>query len=365
MPDLDLGEYDSEEDLEFPPPERKVITQSYDLSMQVLLGQWENETLVVPDIQREYVWDNGKASRLIESLLLNIPIPVLYFAETPDAKWEIVDGHQRVRSVIRYLTNEFRLTGVQVLTEFQGKRFHQLPEREQRFLERRTMRAVVISPESHPSMKFEVFSRLNTGAVALNPQEIRNALYSGRLNSLLRQLVTNSSFRDTIGTKSPRARFVDQELALRFFAMRDGLVHYRPPLSRFLNVYMNDHRDPGQAELRRLEALFADTFERIDATLGASAFRVTDRRGRPTERTVNRALYESQALAFSWVTSSSPTPTRANVARALGRLYEDDDFDDAIRRATGDRARTLTRLNGVIGALRTAGYRLRPPALGQ
>ncbi len=171
--DLALGESDSEEDLDFPPPERKVVTQSYDLSMQVLLDQWKNETLIVPEIQREYVWDNGKASRLAESLLLNIPIPVLYFAERTDAKWEIIDGHQRVRSVVRFLENEFRLTGLQVLTEFQGKRFHQLPDREQRFLERRTMRAVVISPDSHPNMKFEVFSRLNTGAVALNSQEIR------------------------------------------------------------------------------------------------------------------------------------------------------------------------------------------------
>src|SRR2546423_11676839 len=94
--DLDLGEFDSDEDIDFPPPERKVVTQSYDLSMQVILDQWKHETLMVPEIQREYVWDNGKASRLVESLLLNIPIPVLYFAETTSAKWEIIDGHQRV-----------------------------------------------------------------------------------------------------------------------------------------------------------------------------------------------------------------------------------------------------------------------------
>src|SRR5206468_9372185 len=142
------------------------------------------------------------------------------FAETPDAKWEIVDGHQRVRSVIRFLENEFRLTGLQVLTEFKGLRFHQLPDRERRFLERRTMRAVVISPESHPNMKFELFSRLNTGAVALNTQEIRNALYAGELNKLLKELVANGDFRGSIGTRTPRRRFVDEELILRFFAMR-------------------------------------------------------------------------------------------------------------------------------------------------
>ncbi len=104
--DDDLGENDSEEALAWPPPERKVVTQSYDLSINTLLEQWDDETLVIPEFQREYVWDDRRASRLIESLLLNIPIPVLYFAETEDARYEVVDGHQRVRSVIRFLKNE-------------------------------------------------------------------------------------------------------------------------------------------------------------------------------------------------------------------------------------------------------------------
>lgn len=99
----------------FPPPERKVITQSYDLSVQTLLEQWDSGQLILPEIQREYVWDNPRASRLVESLLLNIPIPVLYLAETNDARWEIIDGHQRVRSTVRFIKNEFALSGLQVL----------------------------------------------------------------------------------------------------------------------------------------------------------------------------------------------------------------------------------------------------------
>src|SRR5688572_23194148 len=93
----DLGEMEGEEDFVFPPAERKVITQPIDLSVQTLNEQWNNKVLLLPDIQREYVWDTAKASRLIESLMLNIPIPVLYFAETEEAKYEIFDGHQRVR----------------------------------------------------------------------------------------------------------------------------------------------------------------------------------------------------------------------------------------------------------------------------
>ena len=113
----DLGEMEGEEPFDFPPAERRVVTQPVDLSVQTLIEQWGEKVLILPDIQREYVWDNGKASRLIESLVLNIPIPALYFAENHEAKYEIIDGHQRVRSIVRYLNNEFSLSGIAVLRE--------------------------------------------------------------------------------------------------------------------------------------------------------------------------------------------------------------------------------------------------------
>ena len=132
---------------------------------------------MLPDIQREYVWDNAEASRLIESRILNIPIPVLYFAETDEAKYEIFDGHQRVRSIVNYLSGIFPLSGLAVLREYRGTRFSQLPEREQRFLKMRTLRTIVISIDSHPNMKFEIYERLNTGSIMLNAQELRNSIY--------------------------------------------------------------------------------------------------------------------------------------------------------------------------------------------
>lgn len=357
----DLGEMEGEEAFVFPPAERKVITQPLDLSVHTLFDQWEHKLLLLPDIQREYVWDNGKASRLIESLILNIPIPVLYFAETPDAKYEIIDGHQRVRSIVRYLKNEFALSGLHVLREYKGYRFHQLPDREQQFLRMRTLRAIIISTDSHPNMKFEIFERLNTGAISLNAQELRNSIYRGPFNSLLHQLARSERLRSLIGTKSPRHRMVDEELILRFFALRAELDKYRTPLKRFLNDYMEKAKKFGPNELENYQTIFDETTRTVAHLIGESAFRVTDRRGQTIEPAVNRALFDSQMLACSWVTSKLAQADVKRVKAELASLFADAGFLDSIQRATGDRTRILKRLRDTITALQEAGIRLAIP----
>lgn len=358
---LDLGEVEPGESYVFTPPERKVVTQAYDLSIQTLLEQWENRILELPEIQRGYVWDDGRASRLVESLLLNIPIPVVYFAENDDAKWEIIDGHQRIKSVVRFVKNEYSLTSLMVLGDLKGQRFFQLPPREQRYLLTRSMRAVVLSPDSHPKIKFEVFERLNTGSLALNAQELRNSLYRGEFNRLLHELAENADLRLVLGTKEPRKRMVDEELILRFFALRDGIARYQPSLKLFLNEYMKRMKDVPEAELEDLRRIFTSTIRLVRQILGLGAFRLTDAGGTPVERTVNRALFDAHMLAFSWVSSENPIQQRNQILTALARLYADTEFLDSIRRATGNRARTITRVGGVATALEAAGIRLDIP----
>ncbi len=352
----DLGERDNEEaDSDFPPSERRIHTQGYDLSISTLNEQFNDKTLVIPDFQREYVWDNAKASRLIESLLLNIPIPVLYFAETDEATYEIVDGHQRVYSIVRYLANQYALSGLRISLELRGKRFHQLPTREQRHLQTRVMRAVVISADSAPAMKFEVFERLNTGGLALNAQEVRNALYQGALNDFLKDLEKSKDFRFCLSTARPRPRMVDRELVLRFLALRDGLDSYKTPLARFLNDYMVAHRKASAAWISTRRTLFNKTMDTIAQVLGTAAFRVTDTAGNPSENSINRALFDAQMLVFASADSALAVRHKRRVVKALGTLFEDKVFDDSIRRATGDRARLHERVRAVAKAMVGAG----------
>ena len=352
---------DSEEEFSFPPAERRVVTQPVDLSVQTLFDQWESGHLSLPEIQREYVWDNGKASRLNESLLLNIPVPVLYFAETADAKYEIIDGHQRVKSIARFLKNEFTLSGLGVLREYKGLRFHQLPEREQRFLKMRTLRVVIISFDSHPNMKFEIFERLNTGAISLNAQELRNSIYRGNLNSLLHELAGNTVLRSIIGTKMPRKRMVDEELILRFFALREALDVYRTPLKRFLNDYASLGRKVVDLKLQSLATLFESTIENVRRIFGDGAFRNIDADGVALEPSVNRALFDAQMLACSWITGTISSAQSKKARKLISALFDDEKFLDAIQRATGDRARTLKRIRDTVAAMTAAGIDLSVP----
>lgn len=353
--DQDLGERDHEEVVDYPPSERKIHTQGYDLSVNTLKEQWDDRILALPDFQREYVWDNAKASRLIESLLLNIPIPPLFFAETENATYEIVDGHQRVYSIVRYLDNQFPLSGLRISQEFKALRFHRLPEREQRFLKTRVIRAIVISADSSPTMKFEVFERLNTGGLALNAQEIRNAIYSGPLNNLLKELEVDEAFRKCLGTERPRKRMVDRELVLRFLAMSDALDAYRPPLVRFLNDYMRSNRDATSEWLQARRQHFQAMVALMVDVLGSSAFRAIDTAGTPVERNINRAVFDAQTLIFSVADADRARSRAKPLVRQLGKLFENENFNDAIRRATGDRTRTLERIRDVSEAFRAAG----------
>jgi len=284
---------------------------------------------------------------------------------------EIVDGHQRVRSIVRYLNNEFGLTGIQILGEYARLRFHQLPQKEQRFLKARTLRAVVIGADSHENMKFEVFERLNTGGIALNPQELRNSLYRGPLNDLLNELVHScTSFRDAIGTRGPRRRMVDQELVLRWLAFRDSLSAYRPPLKRFLNKYMRDHQEADADWLQVRSQHFCETMTRLYATLGSKAFRLInedgewlrDEKGKPLPRGVNRALFDAQGTAFAWTDDPQLENQGDEVVRAIAHELRRDELQDAVRRATGDKARIRLRITAMVKALREGGVEVDVPA---
>jgi hypothetical protein len=190
---------------EIPVRDRRVATQPYDLAVQSLVEQIRGNTIFLrplserPSFQRRYVWTNTLASKLIESILLNVPIPPCYLSQNEDFELDVIDGQQRLFSIYRYLDNQFPLTGLEVLVELNGSRFHEITSKLQRQLKTHTLRCILITNESHPEIKFDVFERLNTNTVPLNAQELRNCIYRGSLNSLLKDAVENKKWLNILG----------------------------------------------------------------------------------------------------------------------------------------------------------------------
>jgi Protein of unknown function DUF262 len=350
---LELEEGDGESESQWEgvaPPDRKLIAQPVDMAVSDLVAQITDGDLHLnPVYQRRYVWDDRKASKLIESLLINVPIPVCYFAEERDGTRSTIDGQQRLRTLHRFLNNQFRLRGLEVLSDLNGKRHFELSDRQQRLIRNRTIRCIVITEESHPDIRFDVFERLNTGSVALTAQELRNSVYRGKLNELLHELAALEEFRACLGNRAD-ARMTFEELVLRFFALDDQLLAYRPSLKKFLNHYMRDHCNPSDNVLEGHRRKFMATIERVGAVFGAQSFRRvyrTDDGAVEVSTAVNSALYDAIMLNFARIDATrDQLQEHADAIRSMTNelMLDDAAFIDAISLATGDRTRVHRRV---------------------
>jgi len=331
------------------PLDRKLITRPYDLAVSELVAQIAGGDLILnPVYQRKYVWDDIKASKLIESLVINIPIPVIYLVEEEDGTCSTIDGQQRLRSIYRYLNNEFRLTGLEVLADLNERRYLELGEREQRLIARRAIRGIVVGQASHPDIRFDVFERLNTGSVALTTQEIRNSAFRGPFNDLLHELANSDALRQCFSNRA-NTRMTTEELVLRFFALDEHLLEYRPKLKKFLTIYMRENRQLGAEGIASKRASFLSTVAKVYSVFSGSAFRrtvVEDRKIRWIPQ-INSALYDVVMLNFARldVEPEQLKASRARIRQGMERLAtRDDEFADAISRSTSDRHRLLRRV---------------------
>lgn len=326
---------------------RRLVTQPYDLNIRTIVSQVDDDSLIVqPPYQRGYIWDDKRASRLVESLIMNIPIPACYFSEEEDGTNTVIDGQQRIHSIWRFVKKEFTLRGLTTITEANGKAFSDLPERDQRLILGRSLRCVVITRESHPELKFEIFERLNTGAVQLSDQEIRNAIYRGEFNQLIKTLAEKPLWLQVLSKQKLDKRMRDDELVLRFFAVHDRYQQYQAPLRAFLNSYMSsktnsENQSLSLNESARLTTLFEQTVNKVLVVFQDHAFRLYNR---TWERQVNRALFDAVMLVFSNLPEHSLRNQRSAIESSLINLCSDPNFLKVVSRSTADRNSFMTRI---------------------
>jgi hypothetical protein len=368
QPDQDALFDEEEEDvtaeqgeaLSVPAEDRRLVTQPYDLSLSTLVDDIRRERLLLSiEYQRKYVWDRAKGSRLIESFLLNIPVPVCYFAENEDGTYEVIDGLQRIQTVNDFLTGKFSLRGVSVATEFEGMLFDDLPLKEQRRLGNRTIRCIVITDDSHPDIKFDVFERLNTGSAMLRAQELRNCIYRGSLNSFLKEIASRSYFSQILGgIKNNRMAY--EELALRFFSLYENLPAYKPPLRQLLNTYMRNHRKGKPSD--EAVKVFEETCHTVHQIFGSDAFRIS-RDGKLGA--FNKALFDSIMMALSFSDKGAAVSKAEEIRTLRHELLDRESFQTSIGRATADRTRMLGRIEAFAVGLTRLGVRCELPDLSE
>ena len=234
----DKGE---EETKEVPSELRKIRTQPYDFNVKYLVDMIrDNEKntsgkiYLEPEFQRNAkIWDDKTASLLIESILLNVPIPPIYVSEEEDGLWNVIDGLQRVNTFRRFLNNEFKLRGLEAFPPLNKSNYKSLNEKAKAILDSGYLRIIVITKDSNPEMKYDIFMRLNRGSVKLTEQELRNCLYRGGFNDLLKELCDNEKFLTILGLTRPHKRMADAELILRYFTLSENfnfLMPLRQPL---------------------------------------------------------------------------------------------------------------------------------------
>jgi hypothetical protein len=307
------------------------------------LHRWYNRgSLVIdPEWQRRYVWDRKRASRLIESFLINLPIPVIYLAGYEQAKYEVIDGLQRLTSIFDFFENKYPLTGLEYRTELNNLFFQDLTPELQRLLENETLRTFELAPTTPKDLMFLIFERLNTGGVALNDMEIRNCLYRGRLNTLIKEVTENDDFNSAISQRGLEKRMSDRMLVLRFLAFYQmTYLKARKGLKAFFNEFFSTYKNPTDEKLEEFRQKFKHAMKACYTVFGDKGFRLRKSSGTRTGEwapRINATVFQVLSVCFTDYDLGSITRSADSIFESyIDLIATDSTWVDAVTTSTGD-----------------------------
>ena len=292
----------------------------------------EGNLILDPDWQREYVWTTKRASRLIESFLIGLPVPVIYLSVNNENEYEVIDGLQRLTSVFDFLNNKFKLTGLEIKNELNGSQFKDLPKPLQNKLRNTTIRTIELTQTTHKDLVFLMFERLNTGGVALNEMEIRNCLYRGKLNDLIKELAQFKEFKDCIAQKYINKRMKDRSLVLRFLAFYQmTFTKARKGLKAFFNSFFETYRNPGEETLNEFSNKFKHSMKAAYSIFGDKGFRL-----KPTSRSANASVFQVICVSFTDYDQGALTRSADSIFEEyLDLIATDSRWVDCVSTSTG------------------------------
>ena len=356
------------EDSETPLQPYEILSYPADYTLELLVDKWAKDEIKSPRLQRRYIWPIARASKLIESFLLGLPVPPIFvYQDREDNSLLIVDGHQRIRSIAYFFSGWFgepddpkreifRLTGLNVKSPFADVDFGQLQTTDPGAINRlknSVLRAFIMK-QIHPADDtsiLEIFERLNTGGMIAQGQEIRNCVYEGTFNELLKKLNKNDDWRKIVGGAVEDRRMRDVELILRFLALFYDVKSYDKPLKTFLNNFMRANRRAPvkpvkgkqkefDEKMETFDALFTQTAKAVVKYLGPKPFHI--RRG------LNAAVFDSVFTAFGrHIDEIDKAPKLDHIRQVKAnfqKLLENDEYQAWVSASTTDKDVVPARL---------------------
>lgn len=335
----------------FDPELIKIRTAPLLISQLVTRVEW-HEIDLDPEFQRLRVWNSARQSRLIESLLLRIPIPVFYVAADEKETWTVVDGVQRMSTINDYVTGQFALSQLQYLTHLNGLRHTDLPRPMQRRIGETQLIVNIIEPSTPSEVMFNVFYRINTFGLPLTAQEIRNALYPGPIRGFLKNLAESTEFTKATDRSIRKTRMEDRECVLRFLAffLINPEEYAVNNLDNFLVNAIEKINNMEASEREALAGCFKKAMKAAYDIFGTDAFRKRTHPGYSRQR-VNRALFEAWSVQLARCSSEHVERLvrgKNDVQKGfIGLMNRDHEFVDSISLSTGTPRRVRKRFKAI------------------
>ncbi|NVO11020.1 MAG: DUF262 domain-containing protein [Bacteroidales bacterium] len=303
--------------------------------------------------RKDDLWDKTKQSRLIESILIRFPLPAFFFDATVDNNWLVVDGLQRLSSIRNFIVDKSQpLTNLEFLTHLNGKYWDELPENLQRLIEESQVVIYKIMPGTPTDVKFNIFKRINTGGLVLEPQEIRHALFQGRPATFIYELANLDEFKKATEYKIATHRMLNRDFANRFLGFyllgvsNYGTKEYGLDLDSYMSKAMAEIYSKTEAELDKIKVDFGRAMKLSLDIFEREAFRKV----RGTYKIlppINKALFDALATQLALLTDNEATSLLQNgkiFKRLLSEeLAKNNEFFMSVTSATGDKSRVLIR----------------------
>jgi hypothetical protein len=309
--------------------QREIRYDTKDWTIDYLITEFRKNRFYIPQYQREFIWKDENKSGFIESVLLGLPIPLMFFAQIDDGRFEIVDGAQRIQTLEQFLNNDFELGSLRKLDTLKGFKFLDLPVPQQRKLESRSLRTVILEDSTTLDLRYEIFRRINTSGEKARASEVRRGAYAGPFMRFVADCANNDLFKRLCPvSKSMQLRQEPEELILRFFAYSDQYHRFRHDVQKFLDDYVETCQSTFDKERMSIE--FTRMLAFVDRYIPSGFAKESDSATTPRVRFeaisvgVNLALRHQQNLhpqSMSWLNSDAfAKHTTTHASNSLPRL---------------------------------------------